>query len=56
MERAVARLPSRAVPLQRADADKFRALGLFTRFVSAALYDADFHDTEAFFDAWARAS
>lgn len=55
LERDVALLPDRANPQAPTDGERFRALDLFTRMIFSALCDADFLDTEAFFDT-ARAS
>ncbi len=42
--------PSRFVPSAQGDADGFRSFELYTRMLFSALCDADFLDTEAFFD------
>jgi CRISPR-associated endonuclease/helicase Cas3 len=55
LDRAVPLLPDRVKPRSQKDGDRFRALDLFTRMIFSSLCDADFLDTEAFFDP-ARAS
>lgn len=50
LARRVPALPARVMPSTQNDAGKYRALELFTRMIFSALCDADFLDTEAFFD------
>lgn len=50
LRQAVPPLPARVLPSSFDDAPRTRALELFTRMVFSALCDADFLDTEAFFD------
>ena len=51
LDREVPPLPSRVAPISARDGERFRALDLFTRMVFSSLCDADFIDTEAFFDS-----
>ncbi|MGH7296090.1 MAG: CRISPR-associated endonuclease Cas3'', partial [Polyangiaceae bacterium] len=55
LDRAVPVLPERVRPRSKGDGARWRDLDLFTRMLFSALCDADFLDTEAFFDS-ARAS
>lgn len=49
--RDVPPLAARLLPSSKRDVDAWRRLELFTRMIFSALCDADFLDTEAFFDA-----
>jgi CRISPR-associated endonuclease/helicase Cas3 len=48
--REVPALPARVLPSHERDGDAFRRFELYTRMLFSALCDADFLDTEAFFD------
>lgn len=50
LAREVPPLPAWVCPAHARDADAYRRLELFTRMLFSALCDADFLDTEAFFD------
>ncbi|HEY1554926.1 MAG TPA: CRISPR-associated endonuclease Cas3'' [Kofleriaceae bacterium] len=51
LTRDVPSLSARLLPLAKRDVDAWRRLEIFTRMIFSALCDADFLDTEAFFDA-----
>lgn len=51
LSRPIPPLPAALLPANARDGDAFRRFELFTRMLFSALCDADFLDTEAFFDA-----